>query len=74
MTDAIALEQEAHLAWDERCDRIRMWVAQGHVQTEAGTTACEDRGKEVWMRAYLRLRWHATGFGHLERPNELDGF
>ena len=73
MTDAAALEQEAQRAWREHCERIRLWVAQGHVGAEAGTAACEDRGKEVWMRAYVRLRRRTTGLGHLEGLDELDG-
>ena len=70
MTDAAAREQEAQRAWREHCERIGLWVAQGHVEAMAGAAACEDRGKEVWMRAYLRLRQRAPSLG---TPDELRG-
>lgn len=70
MTDAAALEQEAQRAWREHCERIGLWVAQGHVGAVEGAAACEDRGKEVWIRAYLRLRQRAPSLG---TPDELSG-
>ena len=70
MTDADALEREGQLAWREHCALIQMWVAQGRVSPEAGAYACDEWGRAVWIRAYLRLRRRAAGLSDLE---ELDG-
>lgn len=73
MMDANALEREAQLAWRELCALIQIWVAQGRVSPEAGTYVCEEWGREVWTRAYLRLRRRATRLGDLKRLDELNG-
>ena len=66
MTDVNVLEREAQLAWREYCGLVHLWVAQGRISAEVSAFACEDKGKEVWIRAYLRIRRRTAGLGDLD--------